>query len=250
MDSNCIKIKECEKHGSYKSQQFCIFGTTFESPCPKCEAEQTAKENEENKQTQEKAKIANLIERGIEPEFFNASLENYKAENESEKKALQACKDMADGKIKKLMLLGSNGTGKTMLACSLALMLGGVRITMFELSAKIRSSYSNGDFENSELNILNHLLSYNFICIDEVGRTKGSDAERNWLSYLIDKAHTRNIRLMIISNRQTAKNLSVERRSEAIEHFFDNDVISRLHENTQIVEVKGRDRRAAVATAV
>lgn len=245
MDLNKVQIKTCDKHGKYESKVLNVMGMLFESTCPKCEEEQTARENAENRERNERAKFNALTSRGIEPEFFDASLEGYIAENETEREALQACEDLAAGKIKKLMLLGANGTGKTMLSCALALQLGGIRTTMFELGAKIRRGYSNGDSADSELSVLNHLLSYNFICIDEVGRTKGSDAERNWLSYLIDKAHTRNIRLMIVSNRHTARNLPQDRRGEAIEYFFDNDVISRLRENARVVEVKGRDRRAA-----
>ncbi len=243
-------IKHCEKHGNYDSKSITVLGRTFEIMCPLCEKEQAEKEEIEERKRNEEIRFNNLTSRGIEPEYFDITLEKYKAENESEKNALNACKDLLEGKIKKLILLGSNGTGKTMLSCALALRLGGIRTTMFELGARIRQSYAKNGSETSELNILNNLLTYNFICIDEVGRTKGSDAERNWLSYLIDKAHTRNIRLMIISNRRTAKNLPAERRGEAIEFFFDNDVISRLKENARIVEIKGRDRRQAISATV
>ncbi len=242
-----METRICEKHGQYEVKTVVVMGRPFSNICPECEKEQSAREEAENKERLEKAKFQEMTARGIEPEFYDATLEQYKPENESERAAKQACEDLVDGKIKKLMLLGTNGTGKTLLATALALQLNGIRTTMYELSARIRSGYNNGE---SELVVLNRLLSYNFICIDEVGRTKGSDAERNWLSYLIDKAHTRNIRLMIISNRQTARNLPADRRGEAIEFFFDNDVISRLRQDARIVEVKGRDRRATVTVAV
>lgn len=113
---------------------------------------------------------------------------------------------------------------------------------MFEISARIRQGYNNNI---SELDVLDEILSYPLIVIDEVGRTKGSESEHNWLSYLIGKAHARGIKLILISNRHTARNLPAERRGEAIENYFDNDVISRLKQDTLIVEVNGRDRRAA-----
>ena len=108
------------------------------------------------------------------------------------------------------------------------------------LSDLIRRGFKDG---KTECDVLDKILEYPFIAIDELGRTKGSDAERNWLSYLVDKAHTRGIRLMLISNRQTAKNLPAERKGEAFEYFVDNDVISRLHSTSRVVEINGRDRR-------
>lgn len=237
-------MENCIKHGAYKAEEIEILGIKIKTKCPLCEAEKNKRELEKEEVLQ-KLQIENdFLKRGIEPEFFNVSLEDYKAETENEEKALKACKDLLEGKIKKVLLLGNNGTGKTMLADALAIKLHGVRVTMYELSAKIREGYSKN---KSELEIINALLSYPFIAIDEIGRTKGSEAELNWLSYLIDKAHTRGIRLLLISNKRQAHSLPKERLGEAIEYFLPNDAISRLRQNSVIVEVDGRDRRAVVA---
>jgi DNA replication protein DnaC len=237
-------MENCIKHGAYKAEEIEILGIKIKTKCPLCEAEKNKRELEKEEVLQ-KLKIENdFLNRGIEPEFFNVSLEDYKAETENEEKALKACKDLLEGKIKKVLLLGNNGTGKTMLADALAIKLHGVRVTMYELSAKIREGYSKN---KSELEIINALLSYPFIAIDEIGRTKGSEAELNWLSYLIDKAHTRGVRLLLISNKKQAHSLPKERLGEAIEYFLPNDAISRLRQNSVIVEVDGRDRRAVMA---
>jgi len=235
----------CEKHGEYDFESIVIFGKEFKTNCPICNKEQEEALAEEQKEKQQLYKMKSLMARGIEPEYFGAIVQNYKVENETEQQAKNSSLEILNGNLKKMLLLGSNGVGKTYLACALAQQLNGVRITMFELSAKIRAGYNNGQ---SEIEILDNLLNFGFIAIDEVGRTKGSDAERNWLSYLIDKAHTRKIPLMLISNRHTARNLPAERRGEAIEYFFDNDVISRLRQNSRIVEINGRDRRATLSS--
>lgn len=236
-------IKICEKHGEYETKNFEFFGHLYESPCPECERLQEEALLKEEQRKREFYLKKDMLRRGIEEEYFNADFSGFVAENESEQKALNAAKELADGKILKMLLLGGNGTGKTYLGCALARKLGGIRITMYELTAKIRDGYNKNI---SELSILNDLLSYPLIVLDEIGRTKGSDAEKNWLSYLIDKAHTRHIKLLLISNRHTAKTLSKDKQGEAIENYFDNDVISRLRQNSKIVEVKGRDRRANV----
>lgn len=231
----------CQKHGTYEAEVFETFGIKIISNCPICEKLEEESERRKEAAEKERYRIERMQAHGIEKEHQSATFDNYRAETTSEKEALEATKALAAGSIKKLILLGQNGVGKTHLACALVRKMGGMRITMFELSARIRAGYNNGQ---SELTILDKLLTEPLIVLDEIGRTKGSDAEKNWLSYLLDKAHSRGIPLLLISNRQKANSLPPERRSEAFENYFDNDVISRLRQNSRIVEVHGRDRRA------
>lgn len=240
-------VKYCDKHGEYESEMFEILGLQIIPGCPECAKEETEKEVQQEAERKERARLTALQLRGIEPEYIGKTLDDFKPETTTEREALDAARDLEDGRIKKLLLLGDNGTGKTLIATALAQKFDGVVINMFELSGKIRAGYSEGI---NEVTYLDRLLNHKFIAIDEMGRTKGSDAERNWMSYLIDKAHTRGIRLMLISNRKMARSLPAERRGEAFEYFIDNDVISRLKQNSKIVEVHGRDRRAAALAAV
>lgn len=239
--------KFCDKHGEYECEAFNLLGLQIIPGCPECAKEESEREIQEEQERKERARTARLLRMGVEPEFFNKSLDDYIPETESEREALDAARDLENGRIKKVLLLGDNGTGKTHLANALVQKFDGVRITMFELSCRIRQGYNEG---KSEIEILDQLLEHKIIVIDELGRTKGSEAERNWLSYLIDKAHTRGIRIMLISNRKMARSLPVERRGESFEFFIDNDVVSRLRQNSRIIEVHGRDRRSAALAAV
>ena len=239
-------IKFCNKHGPFESKQmtlpiFASLTISCETMCPECEKEREREDEEEERIARERLRTRRLMAMGIEPEHFDAKLDNYVPENKSEELALQACRDIEKGVIKKLLLLGPNGVGKTHLGCALAIKFKGVRITAFELSARIRQGYNEG---KTDIDVLDSLLKKPLIVLDEVGRSKGSESELNWMSYLIDKAHTRNIRLVIISNRELARNLPKEKKQDAIELFLGNDSISRLRQDSRIVEINGRDRRA------
>ena len=230
----------CEKHGPYKGEVLEIFGMKVYSSCPVCEAERMAEEEREESLKAERRRRQDLMGRGVEPEFFAATFASYHPETESEREALQGARDLDEGRIEKLLLLGDYGTGKTHLADVLVMRSGGIRVTMFEIGARIRAGYNEG---RSDLDELDRLLSYPLIVIDEIGRTKCSDAERNWMSYLVDKAHVRGIRMVFVSNFMPA---SEGRRAGAktFEDCLPDDVISRMRQRSRLVVIHGRDRRA------
>jgi DNA replication protein DnaC len=227
----------CEKHGEYKAEEKFFNGIMVQSICPKCLSEKLKYEEKQQQELKAKIKKEKLIARGIEPEFFNATLENYIAENQSEEKALQAAKDLRDGKIKKLLLLGANGTGKTHLASALAKILHGKIITMFEFSSLLRGGYSKKMTEIETIE--KELLIYDFVVFDEFGLSKCSEMEINSFAYFVDKSHTRGKRFMLTSNLERA----ATNQNNAIENYLPNAVISRFTQDSRIVEVKGRDRR-------
>lgn len=230
----------CKKHGPYEAEVMSVLGYEVQSSCPECAKEEEAQEQKAQRVQRERS----WMNRGIEPEYFDTDLSKYRPETASEQEALQAILDLKAGKLKKVCLLGSNGCGKTMLGSALAIELGGVVTTTFALSGKIRTGFNTG---RTEYDTLNDLLYYPLIVIDEIGRSKMSEAELNWLSYLIDKAHVRGTRLVLISNRLTAKTLGQAKIKDSFEMCLPNDVLSRLRQGSRIVEIKGRDRRATLA---
>lgn len=235
-------LKYCNKHGEYKSQITEILGRKIFIGCPQCEAEKTKKELEELKQQEQLAIEKDYINRGIEPEFFNATLENFIPENASEQKALEAAQLMASGQIKKILLIGKNGVGKTHLVSALAKIINGRVITMFQFSSLLRSGYNRKKTEIETIE--EELLIYDLIVIDEYGLSKCSEMELNSLAYLVDKCHTRNKCIVLVSNLFTSKSA----QSDAIENYIPNAVISRFKCNSAIIEVVGRDRRAITTT--
>lgn len=215
----------------------------FLNMCSACIAkrEEEVKREEEIQQEKilNKANLALCKKCNIEPEFYTATLDNFIAKTPSQKKALQAMKDLISGKIKSVVLSGSHGLGKTHLLSAVSKIMSGIIYSMFEISAQTRNRMKN----ESEIIFLDELSRLPVLCIDEIGRTKGSDAEINWLSYIIDKRHTRKLPIILASNKKFERSLPKEEKSDALEYWLASDIISRLIENGVFIEIEGEDAR-------
>ena len=96
----------------------------------------------------------------------------------------------------------------------------------------------------TELEIVQELASIPMLVIDEMGRSKGSEAELNWLSYILDKRHTRNLPFMLLTNTHLSRDCPKKGCDFCFERYVNNDVLSRLRQNSQIITIKAPDYRA------
>lgn len=195
-------------------------------------------------QEAERRRIARLKSMNIEEMYHGATLEAYQADTDEQKKAKSRTADLIAGRIKKLVFVGKNGTGKTHLACSALHELGGRIMTMYEISTTIRASYTARAVK-TELEIVDELARLPLLVIDEIGRTKGGEAEQNWLSYVIDKRHVRGLPLILISNKHVRKDCEKGGCLECLDNYIAEDVMSRLNDNGALVRFTGRDYRKA-----
>ncbi len=175
-----LKIKEvefdCEKHGKVLGhilvdKDFC--GVPI---CPKCEEENKEKERLEEETEKKVAYEMELKNRNIEPEYWGKELADYIPRTSEQEQALNEVQKLIEQKKGKLVLLGSNGVGKTFLGSMAVKALGGKILSMYEISTMIRQSYSV-KAEKSELEIVKELASIPMLVIDEIGLTKGSEAQ-------------------------------------------------------------------------
>lgn len=229
---------QCEIHGMVKVERryYINSGITETMECPFCSSEHEKRIEVENN--------INLCKKcNIEPEFYDKTLEAYEADSESQKKALSAVKSMQQGEIDKIVLLGDNGTGKTMLGSIMAKYFQGKIYSMYEISTMIRQSYTSKAIK-SELEIVNELASVPFLAIDELGRTNGSSSEMNWLSYILDKRHVRRLPVMLLSNLHPMCECDKGGCDRCFEKVTDKDILSRLRQHSKIISVKGRDYRS------
>ena len=227
--------------------QFCIVIAHYCEECvDKYERKQKAIEN----QIKDKKKKEWLKAIGVKADYETATLGTYEAKTDSQKAALNACKSLKDGGIKKLILLGSNGVGKTHLASALVKLMNGRIITAYETFALYRSCFSG---QNSEIELLHKFSTYPLLVIDEFGRTKGSEAEENFLSAILDARHSDGLPTMILSNLIRKRDcLHYQNNKEAcktrnckgcLEMWLTSDLISRLREDTEVIVIEGEDYR-------
>lgn len=226
------------------------FGIICAYYCEECIDKYDRKQKAIENQIKDKKKKEWLKAIGVKADYETATLGTYEAKTESQKQALNACKLLKDGDIKKLILLGSNGVGKTHLASALVKLMNGKIITAYEMFALYRSCFSG---QNSEIELLHKFSTYPLLVIDEFGRTKGSEAEENFLSAILDARHSDGLPTMILSNLIRKRDcLHYQNNKEAcktrnckgcLEMWLTSDLISRLREDTEVIVIEGDDYR-------
>ena len=241
-----LKMK-CELHGEYTAIKS-VFKSGRESitGCPECEKISFQKQQEEEerlaKKEYEERHLEECRNANIRLEFYDKNFSDYEPKTEGQKKALEAVEEMQTTGKGKIILLGSNGAGKTMLGSILARNMGGKIYTMYEIATLIRQSYTP-KAEKSELEIVNELATIPFLCIDEVGRIKNTEAVQDWFSYILDKRHSEGLPFMLIGNLHFKKDCKDGGCPKCFENYFDKDILSRLHEDTTIIVLKTDDKR-------
>lgn len=246
----CDKPMNCLTHGPYQVHYIKYKdGTEKVEPkfCPICEKEREA---ERKQHEAEKNRIELLKEyrsRNISPEYFDKTLDDFIATTKAQKAALQAVKDIISSGKGKLILIGSNGIGKTMLGNIAVKIMGGKIYTMFEIASRIRQSYVPGAKE-TEMDILNELISVPLLVIDEVGRLKMSEAVQDWFSFVLDKRHTYNKPYFLLGNLHFLNDCEKKKDCgcpKCFENYFDSDILSRLTQDSIVIEVIAPDQRRA-----
>jgi len=253
----------CRKHGEYEAETvhydesksafppYEVIRPAYDldGPCPVCLAEseiilaqQEIRKKAKGEREQAESRIRNFEYMNIEPAFYAASFENFITSTDEQRHNVDRMQALVRGDIKKIVMTGKNGTGKTHLACAALHALGGRIMTMYEISTSIRATYSPSA-QYDELYLVNGYARLPLFVIDEIGRTKGSDVEANWLSYIIDKRHVRDLPTILISNKHTRKACPNSGCADCLENYIGEDIMSRLCENGVLLKFAGDDWR-------
>lgn len=230
-------IKVCPIHGEYESR---LIGSlapntkledgqyvnTYQSPCPLCadlEAQQKVKESLEDSSWR-----SNYAAAGIPERFKEASLKEFVVYDDQQKESVGIVKNWINGKFYNLIALGPGGTGKTYLMCAslrnLAYYGKSVKyITEEQLCSEIKESYSN--FNNlTEQSIKEKYYGYDYLVIDEIGRSVGSPSNINLIKTIIINRYEN------LKHTALASNLD----EEELKMRYDEAVYRKLTEDSNI----------------
>lgn len=232
----------CEIHGEYDPQTINFLGRPLSTGCPECLRIREEAEAVEAAKAEAEARVNRLRRMNIEPMYFDCTLDTIEQSTGEHEKAVQHAREMVKTRAGKIVLLGANGTGKTHIAVGVVREIVGAIYSMYEITTRIRASYVSGAKE-TELEIVDELSRLPMLAIDEIGRTKGSEAETNWLSYIIDKRHTRGLPLILISNKHTRKTCPAKGCDKCLENYISEDIMSRLNEDGHLITFAEGDYR-------
>ena len=240
----------CEKHGAYKYREPSAFnGITISAEqvqqCPTCyyydslkriraqEAAQIVADNEANR-------AKRLMGRSEIPvRFMDASLDDYPEGNQQLRKFYASSKkyvESFDKRIERdLIIVGDIGTGKTHMACAIAIALQqrGFTVlytTISELVTQYRSTWGG---EGDEAKFMSSISKIDFLIIDEIGVQNKTDNERVLFTEFVDRRSRDGKSTVIISN------ISVTN----LESVIGERAMNRLSGFGAIVKFKGESLR-------
>ena len=230
----------CQEHGlKYRGKPFVLFGVERTPICPLCEKKYDEQKEREEKKIQDEIKIQQFSKMNIEPMYFNKKISDYIPQNESQMKAQNAIQKLIADELKKVILLGTNGLGKTLLGSIAVQAVGGAIYSAYEIGLLVRGSYNN----SSEFETIDRLARLPLLVIDEYEKCKTSKASNDMFSYILDKRHSRGLRTVLLSNYHLKKSCKKGGCDECFETLLTNDLISRFRQNGEIIEMYGEDYR-------
>jgi len=194
----------------------------------------------------EAARVARLRAMNLGKIFWDKDFDGFEAYSKELSSHLETARNFAANPSGKLVMLGGNGTGKNHLAAAILKTVGGVIYTAYEIGVNLRNAYGGN---GREKDVLDELCSARLLVIDEIGRSKGQEADLNWLSHVINKRHEGMLPLILISNRHMRADCPEDTGKgcrKCLENYVDDDVISRIFEDGQVMKFTGADWRGKI----
>jgi DNA replication protein DnaC len=245
---------DCPKHGKYTGcpiKSFSFFGKNDEGSitnpeCPKCVEEERMRREKAEAEKEKREEIERFIGMGIDEKYWPETLGTFNAYTPELEKHLETVRKFSENPDdKKLVMLGENGNGKTHLAIGALKVIGGLIYTAYEIGLILRESYY-GTINQYEF--LQKLCKTPLLVIDEVEKVSETQAKQNWLSHIIGKRYNKMLPVIFIANCHSqvdCLHYKAEKKpcSRCIEYHLENDVLSRIVENGQVMKFTGEDYR-------
>lgn len=205
------RFNGCDTHGPYLSH--CYLGDVW-TACPEC----TQQATETQRRAAAEKELAQAVARwlktlghaGIPPRFQDRSLDNFRATNPGQVKALAFAKSYADGFAdavrtgKSAIFTGKPGTGKTHLAAGIGMQLlkGGRKVlftTVIRALRRVKDSWGK-EAQETETQAVKTLVTPDLLILDEVGVQFGSDTEKLLLFDILNERYENRRPVLLLSN--------------------------------------------------
>lgn len=225
-------MKECKKHGSYEAEVINSGSIQLFSRCPQCVFEieilMEEKGEEEKKHRLAQAVFRNRKNCGIPLKYENSCIETLEKSSENQSRAIQyasryiAAFENIKNEGVSMIFFGTPGTGKTHIACSVALALinkgfSAKYTTAFDLLNEISDTFRT---KEPTQDVVKEYTRPDLLIIDEVGIQYGKDHDSIWLYKIINTRYVNNSPTIVISNLD----------QEALEAFIGAPTYDRLQE--------------------
>lgn len=218
MDTSERQTETCPSHGAYESVLLSA-KLKNRSKCPRCTQDHS--EHAEALLVQEELDraaariLARLEAIGVPSRFHDATFDGFIAKDEQQRRAL----DWAKGQVKNFaairkagtstLLLGLPGTGKTHLACAVAIAIAEQGFvtrysTVMRMIRRIKDSWRR-ESEESETAAIAFFAKPDLLVLDEVGVQQGSQFESNLLFDILNDRYERTHPTIIVSNLSIAE---------------------------------------------
>lgn len=209
----------CEKHGKQKTRIMSSGKIKEIASCPICRKEkqeiEEARREEISRREEEifnQKRIEAALNASMIPlRFRNQSFDTFIAKTAGQKKEKGHCVDFANNFPEKLKLgssmifCGNTGTGKTLLACSIANHIiknhakTAVFMNVIDAVRKVKETF-NKSSEITEREAISRFSKSDLLILDEVGVQFGSDTEKMILFEIINKRYENMKPTILISN--------------------------------------------------
>jgi DNA replication protein DnaC len=232
------ELRSCPKHGGYLSKglQFSEGGKVAWSKCPKCGAEEIARQDREDTEKRKRDAAERWAKRldkaAIPARFRDRDFVGFDAVTKEQRAALEFAMDYAAeffdaGGIpaRSAIFCGKCGTGKTHLAVAVArdIMRRGhsaLFTSALRMTRAVKETWRR-DSPKTETQVVNDFVFPDLLIIDEIGVQFGSDTETQIVFDIINERYEERKPSILISNLMPA----------GVKQFVGDRVFDRLKED-------------------
>lgn len=206
------RVNRCEKHGDFQETVIC--GAFTLRGCPECRAELAAKRDAEDAreaaETERRRLQSRIAASSIPPRFLSCSLDTFETRTpeQQDAKLFARCYAEAFGEVLEAgrcaIFVGAPGTGKTHLACAIALKVieagySAKYATTMRVLRSVRDTW-RPNAERSTNEVLAELVNPDLLILDEVGVQSGKEWDCQLIFDIINSRYERVLPTILASN--------------------------------------------------